>query len=138
MDTKLRRKHSLMGLRIIHDSASVAEDRLDTPSFLRIEGPLRFPVAAELRATIEAMVLRGTRNIVVSLSESTDLDAAGVGELVRAYNTTTDAGGTLRILAASRRTRGLLARVGLLDLLDQDSQSVRAAGSLDRRTAGGT
>ena len=73
---------------------------------------------------------------MLSLSGVTDLDAEGIGELVRAYNATLAAGAVLRIADAQERVRDLLRRVQLLDLLedestfaDEDESSVARAGS---------
>ena len=60
-------------------------------SIVALEGTLRAPHTAELTRRIQALLDRGERRIVVSLSDLTDIDAAGVGELVRAYNLATAA-----------------------------------------------
>lgn len=70
---------------------------------------------------VRSLLNRGERRIVLSLARLTDLDAEGIAELVRAYNATFAAGGALQIAHAPERIRELLRRVGLLDLLQDDS-----------------
>ena len=98
---------------------SICEDSPDDTAVLHIEGPLRAPVGTGLRHDVEALLRRGERKIVVNLAGVSDLDAAGMGELVRAYNAAIAANGALRITHAFGTTRELLARVGLFDLLSQ-------------------
>jgi len=86
---------------------------------LHLEGSLRAPLNGALRHNIGALLSRGRRIIVLDLSAVTRIDAAGVGELVRAYNMTTAAGGVLQISRATRWVREILRRVGLLDILRQ-------------------
>lgn len=86
-------------------------------SIVALEGTLRAPHTAELTRRIQALVDRGERRIVVSLSDLTDIDAAGVGELVRAYELATGVGGELWIRNARSHVRHLLRVAGLLGRL---------------------
>ena len=86
-------------------------------SIVALEGTLQAPHTAELTRRIQALLDRGERRIVVSLSDLTDIDAAGVGELVRAYNLATAVGGELRIRNARSHVRQLLRVAGLLGRL---------------------
>jgi anti-anti-sigma factor len=97
-------------------------DRGDEVSILRIESPLRAPVTPELRHRVQALLRSGERRILLDLVGVSELDAAGVGELVRAYNMTTGANGVLRIATCAGSVRELLVRVGLFDLLNEHSE----------------
>jgi anti-anti-sigma factor len=100
----------------------VDQERRSGPiSVLHVEGSLRAPVSTDLRHAVRVLLRRGERTIVVSLARVFEVDAAGVGELVRAYNMTTAADGVLRVVDVSPRVREVLARVGLLNLLSADS-----------------
>ncbi len=103
-------------------SMTTVRDRRDDTAVVYVEGPLRAPVRAPIRHTVHDLLRSGERRIVLSLARVIDLDAAGVGELVRAYNIAAAAGGVLRIEHASGWAREVLGRVGLLDLLEQGSQ----------------
>jgi len=96
-------------------------------------------VSDEVRHKVQALLHRGDRTILLSLARVSDIDAAGVGELVRAYNMTVAANGFLRITQISGKARQLLDQVGLLDLLTTDygstsagSRSISARRSIHR------
>jgi anti-anti-sigma factor len=82
-----------------------------------VEGPLRVPVSRALRDNLRALLRRGERTITLDLAEVTRIDAAGVGELVRAFNLTAAVNGRLRMTNASPWVREVLERAGVFDLL---------------------
>jgi anti-anti-sigma factor len=84
---------------------------------LHITGALRAPSTGDLVRRVEKLLQRGNQCIALSLASVSDLDAAGVGALVRARNLAEAAGGHLRVVDAAGWTRVLLARTGLLDIL---------------------
>ena len=89
---------------------------------LYLHGPLRVPLNRELRHKVRGLLRHGTREIVLDLGGVFRIDAAGVGELVRAYNMTSAAKGILRIAHPTRWVRGVLKRVGLLERLSRGFQ----------------
>jgi anti-sigma B factor antagonist len=97
------------------------------PIIVRVEGPLRVPVSRALRREVRALLRRGERTIVVDLAEVSRIDAAGVGELIRAFNMTAAVDGALRIANASAWVRQILELTGLFDLLSGEEQSSIAA-----------
>jgi anti-sigma B factor antagonist len=86
-------------------------------SVLHVQGALRAPVRADLRRRVRGLLARGRRRILLDLAKVTDLDAAGVGEIVRIYTLANAAQGDLWIENAAGRTRRLLDHAGLFDLL---------------------
>lgn len=88
---------------------------------VRVIGQLRAPGTRALRRAVTALLLDGERHILLDLAAVTDLDAAGIGELVHVSNLTTAAGGTLQIVRADASVRRLLDRVGLLRVLEDTS-----------------
>jgi anti-anti-sigma factor len=86
-------------------------------SVLTVSGTLRAPLESNLSRAVEAGIRRGERQVLLDLAELTDIDAAGVGELVRAFNAAQAAGGILRIVRANRYVRRLLQVAGLFTLL---------------------
>jgi anti-anti-sigma factor len=95
----------------------VLGSRSHNVSAVRIDGPLRAPVNRELRHRVRALRRRGERTIVLDLARVSRIDAAGVGELVRAYNMTNAPNGVLQIVHASTWVREILERVGLFEIL---------------------
>lgn len=84
---------------------------------LDVEGSLRAPVRLELRRNVQALLNRGERRILMNLARVTDIDAAGIGELVRVHNKTSAMGGVLQLAHARGYVRHLLDVAGILDLL---------------------
>ena len=87
------------------------------PGIISLYGPFHAPLTRELRHRILAQLRRGERVIILDLSRVPSIDAAGVGQLVRAYNVTGASRGTLRIVHTTRWVRELLERAGLFRLL---------------------
>jgi anti-anti-sigma factor len=94
------------------------EERPGSLSVLHVEGALRAPVRGGLRRHVRALLARGRQSILLDLAKVTDLDAAGVGELVRVYTLANAAQGDVWIANANDRARKLLDQAGLFDLLN--------------------
>ena len=88
---------------------------------VRVIGQLRAPGTSALRRAVTALLLNGERHILLDLAALTDLDAAGMCELVTVSNMTTTAGGTLQIARARTSVRRLLDGIGLLRVLEDTS-----------------
>ena len=97
--------------------------RSPKPCVLFIEGALRWPVSRVLRDRVRTLLRRGERSILLDLERLTQIDAAGVGELVRAYNMVTAVNGSLRIAHATTWVHEVLQRVGLFNLLSAEWES---------------
>jgi anti-anti-sigma factor len=82
-----------------------------------VQAALRRPVSRALRDSVRAFLRGGERAIVLDLSDVRRIDAAGVGELVRAFNLTAAVNGRLRIVNASPWVREVLERAGVFGLL---------------------
>ena len=95
---------------------------------ISLHGPFHAPVTRELRHRILAQLRRGERVVILDLSRVSSIDAAGVGQLVRAYNVTRASRGTLRIVHTTRWVRELLERAGLFRLLSPARTRSRCRG----------
>ena len=84
-----------------------------------LHGALRAPLDRDLRRTLRGLLGRGERFIVLDLAGVRRIDAAGVGELVRAYNMSVAAQGVLRIVHSTAWVRQILQRVWLFQLLTE-------------------
>lgn len=98
-------------------------DLTTQPAIVRVTGTLRAPVTGELRQALAARVRRGERKVLLDLARVHDIDAAGVGELVRAFNIVRGAGGMLQIAKANRYVRHLLAISGVYALLTSNAEA---------------
>jgi anti-anti-sigma factor len=94
---------------------------------LFLEGALRTPIDGGLRHTVRTVLRSGQRVIVLDLTGVPSIDAAGVGELVRAYNMTGAAQGVLRIVQATARVQRILERAGLFGVLSAGRSRVQLA-----------
>jgi anti-anti-sigma factor len=74
----------------------------------------------EVRHQISSLLRCGERQIVVDLKHLTSIDAAGVGELVRAHNMACAVGATVHFVNPRVHVRELITRVGLGDVLLTD------------------
>jgi len=86
-------------------------------SVLEVGGTLRAPIDGKLRRDVETLLGRGERQILVNLARLSDIDAAGIGELMAAYHETKAVGGDLRIARPTRRIQQLLDVAGVLRIL---------------------
>ena len=84
---------------------------------LHLVGALQAPLTGELRHMVHALLRRGKRTIVLDLAGVSSIDAAGVGQLVRAYNVTRAAHGGLRIVNATAWVREILQRASLFHVM---------------------
>ena len=102
-------------------------DQCGVETTVHVHGALRAPVNNELRRSVCALLSRGERQIRLDLAAVPDVDAAGVGEIVRVFNMARGASGTVRIAGAGRRVRQLLDLAGLLDRLEDGAPMKRVA-----------
>ncbi len=91
-------------------------------SILPVEGALRAPATTTLRYRLDRMLEGGERRVVLDLAHLSAIDAAGIGELVRAFGRMQAAGGVLRIAHASRHVRALLHATGVFTLLSPGAE----------------
>jgi anti-sigma B factor antagonist len=61
-----------------------------------------------LRSTLKELIANGEKSIVLNLKDVSHLDSSGLGELVGAYASVTNAGGQIRLLNAQARIHDLL------------------------------
>ena len=92
---------------------------------VQVCGPLHARQGAQLREEVCELIRRGERAIDVRLASVSQVDAAGIGELVRAYQMSAGAAAVLRVTEATGRVKEVLARVGLLDLLSKPQADCR-------------
>jgi anti-anti-sigma regulatory factor len=99
---------------------------------LWLDDAFRAPVTGELRHRVHALLRSGERRIVLNMACVSRIDAAGAGELVRAYNVTVAAKGVLQIVHATPWVRDALTRAGLFQLLSGGGGSHATAWTVVR------
>jgi anti-sigma B factor antagonist len=81
-----------------------------------------------VRNSVGDILKTGGKKIVLNLANVNYIDIPGVGELVRAYTTSVDQGGQLKLLCLTRKIRRILAITKLLTLFKAcDSETAMIA-----------
>jgi anti-anti-sigma factor len=80
---------------------------------ISVGGTLRVPIESSLMSRVQVALRCGVRRVRLDLSRLSSIDAAGVGELVAAFNATKAAGGVLDIAHAGGRVRRILEVTGV-------------------------
>lgn len=118
--------------RIREHGIAALSDRSTRTSFVILKGALRAPDCSELVDVIRPIIRRGDRRVLLDLARLTDIDAAGIGELVRAFTAMRGAGGVLRITRATGHVRRALELAGVLEVLaGSDDRLVTAAARMN-------
>jgi anti-sigma B factor antagonist len=71
-----------------------------------------------LKDKVQSLIQQGHKNIVIDLGGVAYVDSAGLGELVHAYATTKNKGGSLKLLNITKKLRDLLVVTKLLTVFD--------------------
>ncbi|HLH17520.1 MAG TPA: STAS domain-containing protein [Bryobacteraceae bacterium] len=82
-----------------------------------------------LRTTIKDLLAAGQKHILVNLKDVTYLDSAGLGELVGAYASVTNAGGNIKLLHPQSKVHDLLQITKLLTVFvtfDDEHEALRS------------
>jgi anti-sigma B factor antagonist len=97
--------------------AAVLDQASSNVHVVLLKGPLRVPIRGNLPARVQTLLAAGERNLVLDMTAVSEIDAGGIGELIRAYTLTLAVNGTLRLTSTNRWVREMLQRVGLFELL---------------------
>jgi anti-sigma B factor antagonist len=87
-----------------------------------------------LRDTVRSMFGEGKRNLLVNLSEVSYIDSSGFAELVSAFTTLTNKGGSFKLLNLTKRVKDLLQITKMytvFEVYDNEVAAVRSFGSGD-------
>jgi anti-anti-sigma factor len=103
--------------KAIVDEIHATSESEPRSALLRVDGTLRMPVDGVLRSRVESLLRNGVRRVLLDLSGVSNIDAAGVGELIHIFNAAVAAGGVLEIADMSPRVRRVLDVAGVLGLL---------------------
>ena len=82
-----------------------------------------------LRNTIKDLVNKGEKNILLNLKDVTYIDSAGLGEMVGAYATVTNAQGSVKLLHPQNKVHDLLQVTKLFTVFiafDDEQEALRS------------
>ena len=60
------------------------------------------------REKIKELAAAGSKKVLINMGDISYIDSSGIGELVSAYTTITNAGGALKLLSLGKRVQDLL------------------------------
>lgn len=83
----------------------------------------------ELRQHVRDLLQAGRKKILLNLGDVSYVDSSGIGELVSAYTTLTNAGGQLKLLNLTKKLRELLAITKLLTVFETFDDEAKAVAS---------
>jgi anti-sigma B factor antagonist len=82
-----------------------------------------------LREKMRELVEGGSRRILLDMADVTYIDSSGLGELVAAYTTVTNAGGEMKLLNLAKRVHDLLMITKLYTVFETFEDEASAIGS---------
>jgi anti-sigma B factor antagonist len=82
-----------------------------------------------LRDKVRSLIQQGQLKLVIDLGHVSHMDSAGLGELVHAYATTKNKGGSLKLLGLTKRLKDLLAITKLATVFESFDQEADAIAS---------
>jgi anti-sigma B factor antagonist len=83
----------------------------------------------KLRETIEGLLAKGRKKILLDLGGVSFMDSSGVGEMVGCYTTVRNRGGSLRLLNLTKKINDLLQVTQLITIFDTYSNEQEALDS---------
>jgi len=72
----------------------------------------------EIKRTVDDLLKKGKKDILLNLAKVPYLDSAGLGEIIRCYTTLRKNGGSFRLLSPNQRIIDLLTITKLLNVFD--------------------
>jgi anti-sigma B factor antagonist len=82
-----------------------------------------------LRDKVRSLIQQGRMKLIIDLGHVSYMDSAGLGELVQAYATTKNKGGSLKLLGLTKRLKDLLAITKLATVFESFDQEADAIAS---------
>ncbi len=85
--------------------------------------------SSNLRDGIRELAVKGQKKILLNLADVSYIDSSGLGELVAAFTSVTNAGGQLKLLNLTKRVNDLLQITKLytvFDVFDAETSAVRS------------
>jgi anti-sigma B factor antagonist len=84
-----------------------------------VEGKILFGEGdTEIKHTVDGLLKKGSKNILLNLASVPYLDSAGLGEIIRCFTTLRKNGGNFKLLSPNRRIIDLLNITNLLNVFD--------------------
>ena len=82
-----------------------------------------------IRDAVKKLVADGTKKIVLNLGDVTYIDSSGIGELVSAFTSVSNTGGTMKLLNLTKRVKDLLQITKLYTVFEAFDDEASAVAS---------
>lgn len=85
--------------------------------------------ASTFRDTIRDLANAGSKKLLLNLAEVSYIDSSGIGEMVSAFTSVTNAGGQVKLLNLTKRVKDLLQITKLytvFEVFDDEATAVRS------------
>mgnify|MGYP005850474831 CR=1 FL=1 len=86
----------------------------------------------EIKKTVDDLLKKGKKNILLNLAHVPYLDSAGLGEIIRCFTTLRKNGGSFKLLSPNQRIIDLLGITKLLNVFDWYDNEDSALKSFSR------
>lgn len=108
----------------------ISERKSGDVTILDVEGKILLGEGdVQLKRKIDELVERKDNKLVLNLEQVPYMDSGGLGEIVRSYTTVTRAGGSLKLLHATKRISDLLTITKLItvfEIFDEEAAAVKS------------
>ena len=113
-------------------SAKLSTRQVDDVTVVDVAGRVTLgEVASQLRDTVRDLIAKGDRKVLLNLSNVTYIDSAGIGDLVTAFTSMANRGGTLKLVGLTNRVKDLLQITKLYTVFDIHEDEAHAVKSFN-------
>jgi len=111
-------------------SAIVKTRQIDGVAVVDVSGRITLGEgSSSVRDSLRDLIGKGEKKILLNLSEVSYIDSSGIGELVSAYTTISNQGGTLKLVGLTKRVKDLLQITKLYTVFDVHEDEAHAIRS---------
>jgi len=111
-------------------SMKVATRQVDGVTILDLSGRITLGEGSvTLRDSVQDLLAKGSKHILLNLGEVNYIDSSGIGELVSAFTSVRNAGGELKLLKLTKKVHDLLQITKLYTVFDIYDDEAKAVAS---------
>jgi anti-sigma B factor antagonist len=111
-------------------SAIVKTRQIDGVTVVDVSGRITLGEGSSaVRDVLRDLISKGEKKLLLNLSEVSYIDSSGIGELVSAYTTVSNNGGTLKLVGLTKRVKDLLQITKLYTVFDVHEEEAHAIRS---------
>ena len=98
---------------------NIKQRQVDDVTILDVEGKITIGIGdVAVRDAVQTALAGGSKNILLNLGGVSTIDSAGVGELVSAYTTVTNRGGSLKLVNLPAKVNDILQITQLITVFE--------------------